>query len=186
MAVRWVHRFGASLPVFLAADGLPLDGVVRGLQSGPGIVSPVGLTVSHGLAYDASGNLIAFPEVGEYVVTNGTVSTRVDVPVATAFTRIGLASSGSIRVFHDPEVVTLTVHPAQATYPAKHKQTQAKYDKSLTVCGTCEKFAFVRQEDLESAPIQTVTTDPDQAGTLVPGLPPAATWWPATRTRASS
>ena len=123
MAVRWVHRFGESLAVFVAADGSPLDGVNLTIHSGPGIASPQSVTVRHGVGFDATtGDVYAFPSIGEYVVADATASIRVNVPVATAVTRVGLGSANALRVFHDPEIVTLTVHPAKATYPAKHAQ----------------------------------------------------------------
>ncbi|KQY62464.1 MULTISPECIES: C39 family peptidase [unclassified Nocardioides] len=171
LAVRWVHRFGASVPVFIAADGSPLDGVTWTIQSGPGIGSPVTVVVRHGLGLDPAGNPVAFPEVGEYVVSDGSAQTRVDVPVATAFVRVGLAASNQLRIFHDPEIVALSVHPAKATYPAKHAQWQSTFDKSGTPCGTCEKFAFVKQEDLESPQILMVATDPEESSTLISNLP---------------
>jgi hypothetical protein len=172
MAVRWVHRFGESLPVFVAADGSPLDGVDLTIQSGPGIASPLSVKVQHGIGLDlAAGGVFAFPSVGEYVVADTSASMRVDVPVATAVTRIGLGSGNSLRVFHDPEIVTLSVHPAKATYPAKHVQQQGTFDKSGTPCGSCDKFAFVKQEDLEEAPVLTVATDPEQDSTVVQNLP---------------
>ena len=172
MAVRWVHRFGESLPVFVAADGSPLDGIDLTIHSGPGIGSPLGVQVRRGVALDlAGGGVFAFPSTGEYVVAGTTASIRVEVPVATAFTRVGLGAGNSLRVFHDPEVVTLSVHPARATYPAKHAQPQGTFDKSGTPCGTCDKFAFVKQEDLEAPPVLTVATDPDQDSTVVQSLP---------------
>ncbi|MGA9745988.1 MAG: C39 family peptidase, partial [Nocardioides sp.] len=172
MAVRWVHRFGQCVPVFVTADGSPLDGVALTIESGPGITSPVDLTVRHGLGLDATGGVVSFPSVGEYVVADASRSIRVDVPVATAFTRLGLGTGSSLRVFHDPEIVTLSVHPASTTYPAKHAQSQATYDKDGNTCGTCDKFAFVKQEELEVAPVQTLTTDPTQDSTIVLGLAP--------------
>jgi len=172
MAVRWVHRFGESLPVFVAADGSPLDGVDLTIQSGPGIASPLGVTVRHGVAIGpATGGVVAFPSIGEYLVADSTASIRVNVPVAMAVTRVGVGSANSLRVFHDAEIVALSFHPAKASYPAKHAQSQATFDKSGTPCGSCDKFAFVKQEDLETAPVLTVSTDPEQDSTVVHGLP---------------
>ncbi|MFT3762871.1 MAG: C39 family peptidase [Pseudoxanthomonas sp.] len=171
MAVRWVHRFGESLPVFVAADGSPLDGVDLAIRSGPGIATPLAVTVRHGIGIDpATGAVVAFPSVGEYVVANASASIRVNVPVATAVTRVGIGSTSSLRVFHDPEIVTLSVHPAQASYPAKHVQSLATFDKDGAPCGSCDKFAFVKQEDLENAPVLTANTDPAQDSTLLSGL----------------
>lgn len=174
MAVRWVHRFGESVPVFVAADGSPLDGVELTVKSGPGIASPLKLTVHNGVGLDVAGGVFAFPSVGVYVVTNTSASIKVDVPVATAFTRVGLHSSNSLRVFHDPEIVTLSVHPAKATYPAMHEQKSqaiATFDKTGAACGSCDKFSFVRQEYLENTPTLTVATDPEESSTVVQGLP---------------
>jgi hypothetical protein len=172
MAVRWVHRFGESLAVFVGADGSPLDGVDLTIQSGPGMAGPLSVKVRHGVGFDlAAGGAFAFPSVGEYVVADTTASIRVDVPVATAVTRVGVGSGNSLRVFHDPEIVALSVHPAMASYPAKHEQPQATFDKSGTPCGSCDKFAFVKQEDLETAPVLTVATDPEQDSTVVQNLP---------------
>jgi hypothetical protein len=172
MMVRWVHRFGESLPVFVAADGSPLDGVDLTIQSGPGIASTLGLTVRHGVGFDpATRRIFAFPSIGEYVVADSTASTRVNVSVATAVVRIGVGPANSLRVFHDPEIVTLSVHPAKASYPAKHVQSQQTFDKSGAPCGSCDKFAFVKQEELETAPVLTVATDPERDSTVVHGLP---------------
>ena len=172
MAVRWVHRFGESMPVFLAADGSPLDGVNLTIHSGPGIANPQSVTVRHGVGLDpTTGGVFAFPAIGEYVMASATQSIRVNVPVATPITRVGLGSASALRIFHDPEIVTLTVHPASATYPAKHVQQQATYDKTGTPCGSCDKFSFVKQEELESAAVQTVATDPEESSTVVHGLP---------------
>jgi hypothetical protein len=175
MAVRWVHRFGETMPVFVAADGSPLDGVDVTIQSGPGIASPVSVTVQHGIGFNSTtSDAFAFPSIGEYVVATTSASTRIDVPVATAVTRIGLATGNSLRVFHDPEIVTLSVHAMKASYPAKHEQQSqgiATYRKSGSQCGSCDKFAFVKQEDLEAAPVVTVGTDPDEASTVVQNLP---------------
>jgi hypothetical protein len=171
MAVRWVHRFGESLPVFVSADGSPLDGVSMTIHSGPGIVNPLSVTVRHGVGIDAAtGNVFAFPAIGDYVIASSTASIRVNVPVATPITRVGLWSVSALRVFHDPEIVTLSVHLASATYPAKHAQSQATYDKSGTPCGSCDKFSFVKQEELESTAVQTLATDPEAGSTVVHGL----------------
>jgi hypothetical protein len=173
MAVRWVHRFGESLPVFIAADGSPLDAVTMTVQSGPGISAPVALSVQQGLGFDASTDTVfAFPAIGEYIVNNGAASIRVNVPVATPVTRVGIATPGALRVFHDPEIVRLTVHPASATYPAKHAQGQTTYDKNGTACGSCDKFSFVKQEELEAAAVLTVDTDAESTSTLLQGLTP--------------
>ncbi len=172
MAVRWVHRFGECLPVFVAPDGSPLDGVDLTIQSGPGLAGPITVRVQHGVGFDqAAGGVFAFPSVGEYVVSDTTGSIRVEVRVATAFTRVGVGPANSLRVFHDPEIVTLSMHPAKASYPAMHQQSQTTFDKSGTPCGSCDKFAFVKQEDLESASVLTVATDPDQESTLLTNLP---------------
>jgi hypothetical protein len=172
MAVRWVHRFGESMAVFVAADGSPLDGVDLAIQSGPGILSLISVTVRHGIGIDlATAGVFAFPSVGEYVVASTTASIRMDVPVATAVTRVGVSAGNSLRIFHDPEIVSLSVHRAKPSYPAKHAQPQLIFDKSGTPCGTCEKFAFVKQEDLEAAPVLTVATDPQQDSTVVQNLP---------------
>jgi hypothetical protein len=172
MATRWVHRFGESVPVLIAADGSPLDGVQVTVQSGPGLAGPVTVGVQHGIGFDvATGGVFAFPSVGEYVVTVATASIRVEVAVATAFTRVGHGPVSSLRVFHDPELTEISVHPASATYPAKHVQQQATFDKSGTQCGTCDKFAFVKQEDLEKPAVATVATDPQQDSVVVPNLP---------------
>lgn len=173
IAVRWVHRFGESLPVFISTDGSPVDGVAVTVASGPGLVGPATVSVRQGIAFDvATGAVFAFPSIGEYVVADAAASIRVDVPVATAFTRLGIATSSSLRVFHDPEIVALSVHPASASYPAKHAQGQDTFDKSGTLCGTCESFAFVKQEDLEKAAIMSGATDPDEPSTVLTGLPP--------------
>ena len=172
MAVRWVHRFGESLPIFVAPDGRPLDGLTMTIHSGPGIASPQTVTVRHGLGVDpATDGVFAFPAIGEYIIASSTASIRVNVPVAMPITRVGIGSPGALRIFHDPEIVTLTVHPASATYPAKHAQQLATYDKSGTPCGSCEKFSFVKQEELELAAVQTVATNATEASTVVPGLP---------------
>ena len=172
MAVRWVHRFGESLPIFVAPDGRPLDGLTMTIHSGPSIASPQTVTVRHGLGVDpATDGVFAFPAIGEYIIASSTASIRVNVPVAMPITRVGIGSPGALRIFHDPEIVTLTVHPASATYPAKHAQQLATYDKSGTPCGSCEKFSFVKQEELELAAVQTVATNATEASTVVPGLP---------------
>jgi hypothetical protein len=172
MLVRWVHRFGASLAVFVGLDGMPLDGVGITVQAGPGIASAHGLTLRHGVGFDpGTSDVFAFPSVGEYVVLDTTASIRVDIPVATAVTRVGIGQGNALRVFHDPEIVEVSVHPASAMYPAKHKQGQKTYDKDGAVCGSCDKFAFVKQEDLEKAPVVTVATDPERDHTVVQNLP---------------
>lgn len=173
-AVRWVHRFGACLPVFVAADGTPLDGVDVSIQSGPGIAAPRPLAVRHGIGVDpADGGVFAFPSTGEYVVAGSAGSIRVEVPVATAVTRIGIGAANALRVFHDPGIVALSAHPVRSSYPAKHAQPQATFDKGGTACstGTCDRFAFVKQEDLEIAAALTVQTDPERDSTLLEGLP---------------
>jgi hypothetical protein len=173
MAVRWVHRFGESLPVFVASDVSPVDGVTLTIHSGPGIMNPRTVTVRHGIGFDSvTGVVFAFPSIGEYIIASATQSIRVNVPVATAITRVGVGSPGALRIFHDPEIVKLTVHPAKATYPAKHAQNVATYDKAGMPCGSCDKFSFVRQEDLESAAVKTVSTDPNETSTVVHGLTP--------------
>ena len=172
MTVRWVHSFGESLPVFIATDGSPLDGVDVTIHSGPGLPTPQNLTVRHGVGFDPGTNApFAFPSIGQYVVGNTTASIRVDVPVATPITRVGLGTPGMLRVFHDPEIVNLSVHPARPSYPAKHAQPQSTFDKSGSPCGSCDKFAFVKQEDLEWAPVLTVATDPQQESIALHGLP---------------
>ncbi|MET0755560.1 MAG: C39 family peptidase [Pseudoxanthomonas sp.] len=170
--VRWVHRFGESLPVFVTAEGLPLDGVDLSVQSGPGIAGPLALTVRHGVGFDtATGAVFAFPSIGEYALASATASVRVEVPVATAVTRVGIGQAGNaLRVFHDPEIVAVSVHRTRASYPAKHQQSQDTFDKNGNTCGSCEKFAFVKQEDLEDTAVQTVATDPAQDSTVVQGL----------------
>ena len=172
MLVRWVHRFGESLPVFIAQDGAPLDGVDFTLQSGPGLSAPIVVAVRNGIGFDAAtGEVVAFPAIGLYTIASGTVSVRVNVPVATAITRVGIGAVSSLRIFHDPGIVRLSVHIAKNRYPARHRQGQTKYDSSGAPCGSCDKFSFVKQEDLEAAPLHTVDTELDQASTVVEGLP---------------
>lgn len=173
-AVRWVHRFGESLAVLVGEDGSPLDGVDLTVQTGPGLPGVVALTVRHGLAYDpaAGDDPFAFPSVGEYLVQGPTAAVRVTVPVATAVTRFGFTTGTALRVFHDPGVVRLTVHPARPSYPAKHAQSVTTYDATGTPCGSCDKFAFVKQEEFEAAPVATVDTDPAQDATVLANLPP--------------
>ena len=172
MAVRWVHRFGESMPVFLAADGSPLDGVNVTVYLGPANANPQIVTMRHGIGFGSTtGGVFTFPAIGEYIVASATKSIRVNVPVATPITRVGLGSANALRIFHDPEIVTLTVHKAKATYLAKHKQGLPRYDKSGAVCGSCDKFSFVRQEEVEEDVVQTVATDPEEGSTVVHGLP---------------
>lgn len=174
MAVRWVHRFGESLPVFIAADGMPLDGVDINVYAGPGIGSPVTVNVRQGIGFDAATNSVfAFPAIGEYGLAAATASIRVDVPVATPVTRVGIGSPGALTVFHDPEIVELSVHPASSKYKAKHAQGGIDtYDKHGNVCGSCDKFSFVKQEDIEAPAILTVATDPGSDRTVLQGLVP--------------
>ncbi len=174
MAARWVHQFGERMPVFVSSSGAPLDGVYFEILSGPGLAAAQQVTVRDGFGFDsASDTVFAFPSVGSYVVGNGNTSIAVTVPVASPFLRVGIGAPNSLRIFHDPEIISISVHPAKSKYLAKHAQGGlTSYDKSGASCTSCGKFSFVKQEDIEHSAIVSVTTDPALDHVVVQGLPP--------------
>lgn len=198
MTVRWVRRFGEALGIFVSPDGLPVDRGYLAVEPGPGLTERRFLRVTEGLPVDADdGSLFAFPSLGEYTVAAAlpsvafpdertlhpssdlmpvpTSRVRVHVGVAEPLLRIGVGGN-SLRVFYDPEITRISVHPASTSYPAKHlvigTNSPVRRDKNGTPCGSCSKFAYVAQEDLEDAPVRMVTVDPDRPSVAFHHLPP--------------
>lgn len=196
MAVRWVHRFGESLGIFTWPEGSPVDGAYFAIEKGPGMGSTVYVKVDKGIPRDVdSGAVFAFPAPGEFKIAtaratvpypdvtltyksadlsaSATSVVRLNVGVATPILRIGV-NANSLRVFHDPEIEKVSIHAAKNSYPAKHRVTGSAqlFDKNGTPCGSCNQFAFIKQEDLEGSAVQTVTTDPEQPSVVFRDLPP--------------
>jgi hypothetical protein len=197
MTVRWVHEFGECLGVFTWPDGLPIAGLYFGVDPGPDLPNLSFVRTDGGLPFNVDdGSLFVFPTFGEYTVrsarptldfpdetiTYGTSDLEVSsqslitviVRIAEPIQRIGVAAN-SLRIDYDAGIAQVSIHPAQLSFPAKHRIIASGFpprrDKNGNVCGKCEKFAFIDQADLENPAIRGAKVDPDVSSVTLTDLP---------------
>lgn len=190
--VRWIRGFGQALGVYIYADGMPIEKRYLAIVAGAGINATKFVRVVEGLAYDVdSGDPFAFPSIGEYVIASARPSVdypdetqiygsmeltassssriRVTVPVAEPVIRIGLASN-MLRVFHDPSITAISVHPSKPSFPAKHVAGPKLRDEDGNPISNGQ--GYVAQEELENNPVATAAVDPDSPAVVFHDLPP--------------
>jgi hypothetical protein len=195
--VRWVHLFGECLAVFTWPDGLPIERLYFAIDPGPGLPNRTFVRTDGGLPFNIEdGSLFVFPDLGEYTVKSArptldfpdetityktgdlqaSTQSRMTVAVRAvgAIERIGLVPN-SLRIDYDTGITQISIHPAPASYPAKHRiidtGSPPRRDKNGNVCGKCEKFAFVDQAELENPSIRGAIVDPDISSVTLTDLP---------------